>query len=71
VPLAWLKALGGDPNKLNVNGGVISLGHPVGATGVRMLVTLVHELERRKGRYGLEAICEGGGTANAVIIERM
>ena len=71
VPLAWAKALGADLDRLNVNGGAQALGHPLGATGAKLMVTLVHELERRGGRYGLIAICEGGGTANAMIIERM
>eukprot|EP00755_Sulcionema_specki_P009910 Sspe_Gene.6565::Locus_2214_Transcript_1_1_Confidence_1.000_Length_1306::g.6565::m.6565/K00626/E2.3.1.9, atoB; acetyl-CoA C-acetyltransferase len=70
VPLAFMKALKGDPAKLNVNGGAMALGHPLGASGTRLMTTLVHELERRGGRYGLQAICEGGGTANATIIER-
>lgn len=70
VPLAWAKALGADIERLNVNGGAQSLGHPLGATGAKLMVTLVHELERRGGRYGLIAICEGGGTANAMIVER-
>ena len=71
VPLAWAKALGADMEKLNVNGGAQSLGHPLGGTGAKLTTTLVHELERRKARYGLLAICEGGGTANAMVIERM
>jgi len=71
VPLAWCKALGADLQKLNVNGGAMALGHPLGGTGAKLMTTLLHELERRKGRYGLLAICEGGGTANATIIERM
>jgi acetyl-CoA C-acetyltransferase len=71
VPLAWAKAVNADLNKLNVNGGAQALGHPLGATGAKLMTTLVHELERRQARYGLIAICEGGGTANAMIIERM
>ena len=71
VPLAWLKDLGGDPEKLNPNGGAIALGHPLGATGTKLLVTLMHELERTEGRYGLLSICEGMGMANATIIERL
>ena len=71
VPLAWAKALNADSDKLNVNGGAQSLGHPLGGTGAKLMTTLVHELERRQARYGLVAICEGGGTANAMIIERM
>jgi len=70
VPLAWAKALGADPEKLNVNGGAQALGHPLGGTGAKLMTTLVHELERRQARYGLVAICEGGGTANAMVIER-
>lgn len=71
VPLAWLSDIGGDPDKLNVNGGAIALGHPLGATGTKLLVSLVHELERSGSRYGLLAICEGMGMANATIIERI
>ncbi|MUV38475.1 Acetyl-CoA C-acyltransferase [Lentibacillus sp. JNUCC-1] len=71
VPLAWLADTGADPAKLNVNGGAIALGHPLGATGTKLLVSLLYELERRGGRYGLLAICEGMGTANATIIERL
>ncbi|MGX7593760.1 thiolase family protein [Planococcus plakortidis] len=71
VPLAWLEDIGGDPDKLNVNGGAIALGHPLGATGTKLLVSLVHELERSGSRYGLLAICEGMGMANATIIERL
>ena len=71
VPLAWLKGVGADPEKLNVNGGAQANGHPLGCTGAKLMTTLLNELERRKGRYGLLAICEGGGTANATIIERL
>jgi len=71
VPLAWAKAVSADPGKLNVNGGAIALGHPLGATGVKLITTLLHELERIDGRYGLLAICEGGGTANCTILERL
>jgi len=71
VPLAWQKALGADLNKLNVNGGAMALGHPLGATGTKIMTTLLNEMERRNVRYGLQAICEGGGTANATIIERI
>lgn len=71
VPLAWAKALGADLAKLNVNGGAQALGHPLGGTGAKLMSTLVNELERRQARYGLIAICEGGGTANAMLIERM
>ena len=71
VPLAWQKELQADPNKLNVNGGAIALGHPLGATGTKLLVSLVNELERRQGKYGLLAVCEGMGMANATVIERL
>jgi acetyl-CoA C-acetyltransferase/acetyl-CoA acyltransferase len=71
VPLAWAKAVGADPARLNVNGGAQANGHPLGCTGAKLMTTLLNELERRKGRYGLLAICEGGGTANATIIERL
>ncbi len=71
VPLAWAKGVGADLNKLNVNGGAQANGHPLGCTGAKLMTTLLNELERRKGRYGLLAICEGGGTANATIIERL
>ena len=57
--------------KVNVNGGAIALGHPLGATGARLMTTLLHELERRDGRYGLQTMCEGGGQANVTIIERL
>jgi acetyl-CoA acetyltransferase len=69
VPLAWAKALGADLSRLNVNGGAIALGHPLGATGAKLLTTLLHEMERRCVRYGLLTICEGGGMANATILE--
>jgi acetyl-CoA C-acetyltransferase len=71
VVLAWLKETGADPGKVNVNGGAIALGHPLGATGVRLMTTLLHELERTGGRYGLQTMCEGGGQANVTIIERL
>lgn len=72
VPLAVAKAhFGGSLDKINVNGGAMALGHPLGSTGTKLMATLVHELERRQGRYGLLSICEGGGTANATIIERV
>ena len=71
VPLFWLKETGAPPEKLNVNGGAIALGHPLGATGAKLMTTLMHELERSKGRYGLQAVCEGLGMANATIIERL
>ncbi|MFQ6398862.1 acetyl-CoA C-acetyltransferase [Nocardia sp. KC 131] len=71
VVLAWLKETGADPERVNVNGGAIALGHPLGATGAKLFATLLNELERVGGRYGLLTICEGGGTANATIIERL
>ncbi len=71
VPMAWLKALGTDPEKLNVNGGAIALGHPLGASGTKLMATLVHALQARGGRYGLQTMCEGGGIANVTIIERL
>ena len=71
VVLAWLADSGADPAKVNVNGGAISLGHPLGATGARLMTTLLSELERTGGRYGLQTMCEGGGQANVTIIERL
>ena len=71
VVLAWEKELNPDMSRVNVNGGAIALGHPLGASGTKLLATLVHELERTSGRYGLLTMCEGGGMANAAIIERL
>lgn len=71
VVLAWAKELDADLSKVNVNGGAISLGHPLGATGVRLMTTLLNELERTGGRWGLQTMCEGGGQANVTIIERL
>ncbi|QDZ16365.1 thiolase family protein [Humibacter ginsenosidimutans] len=71
VPLAWLKEFGADPERLNGDGGAIALGHPLGASGTRLLGTLLARLERTGGRYGLQTMCEGGGMANATIIERL
>jgi len=71
VPLAWLKALGGDADRLNVNGGAIALGHPLGASGTKLATTLVHALKARNKRYGLQTMCEGGGMANVTIFERL
>ncbi|HQW20108.1 MAG TPA: acetyl-CoA C-acetyltransferase [Rhodocyclaceae bacterium] len=71
VVMAWLKETGYDHAKTNVNGGAIALGHPLGASGTRLMTTLLHELERTKGRYGLQTMCEGGGQANVTIIERL
>jgi acetyl-CoA C-acetyltransferase len=71
VVLAWAKETGADLDKVNVNGGGIALGHPIGATGTRLMTTMLNELERRGGRYGLQTMCEGGGQANVTIIERL
>jgi acetyl-CoA C-acetyltransferase len=71
VVIAWLKESGFDDAKVNVNGGAIALGHPLGATGARLMTTLLNELERTGGRYGLQTMCEGGGQANVTIIERL
>ena len=71
VPLAWALELQADRSKLNVNGGAMALGHPLGATGAKLMTTLLHEMERRESIFGLQAICEGGGTANATIIKRV
>jgi acetyl-CoA acyltransferase len=71
IPLAWAKELGADMNKLNVNGGALALGHPVGNSGCRLSVTAIHELRRRKARYALVSLCTGGGTAPATIFERV
>jgi acetyl-CoA C-acetyltransferase len=71
VPLAWLKHTGADPEKLNVNGGAIALGHPLGASGAKLMATLVHALRARGKRYGLQTMCEGGGLANVTIVEAL
>jgi acetyl-CoA C-acetyltransferase len=71
VVMAWMKEIGAPHEKVNVNGGAIALGHPLGATGARLMTTLLHELERTGGRYGLQTMCEGGGQANVTIIERL
>lgn len=71
VVLAWQKDLDADMSRVNVNGGAIALGHPLGATGTKLMTTLLHELERTGGRYGLQTMCEGGGQANVTIIERL
>lgn len=71
VPLAWAKALGADPHRLNVHGGAIALGHPLGATGTKLTASLVHALQRLGKRYGLQTMCEGGGMANVTVIERL
>ena len=71
VPVAWLQATGADPARLNVNGGAIALGHPLGGSGAKLMTTLVHELRASGKRYGLQTMCEGGGLANVTIIERL
>ncbi|WP_226631915.1 acetyl-CoA C-acetyltransferase [Novosphingobium profundi] len=71
IPMAWAKALEADPAKLNVNGGAIALGHPLGASGTKLMTTLIHALKARGGRYGLQTMCEGGGMANVMIVEAM
>jgi acetyl-CoA C-acetyltransferase len=71
VVMAWLKETGYPHAKTNVNGGAIALGHPLGASGTKLMTTLLHELERSGGRYGLQTMCEGGGQANVTIIERL
>jgi acetyl-CoA C-acetyltransferase len=71
VPLAWQRETGADLAKVNVNGGALALGHPIGATGAKLMATLVNELERTGGRYGLLTVCENGGLANLTIVERL
>jgi acetyl-CoA C-acetyltransferase len=71
IPLAWLKALDADPERLNVNGGAIALGHPLGASGSKLMTTLVHALRAAGKRYGLQTMCEGGGVANVTIVEAL
>jgi acetyl-CoA C-acetyltransferase len=71
VPLAWLQALGADADRLNVHGGAIALGHPLGASGTKLMTTLLYALQQRGGRYGLQTMCEGGGMANVTIVERL
>ena len=71
VPVAWLQATGADPARLNVNGGAIALGHPLGGSGAKLMTTLVHALHARGGRYGLQTMCEGGGMANVTVLERL
>jgi acetyl-CoA C-acetyltransferase len=70
VPMAWLREIGADPERLNVHGGAIALGHPLGASGTKLMATLLHALKRRGARYGLQTMCEGGGLANVTIVER-
>jgi acetyl-CoA C-acetyltransferase len=71
VPLAWLREIGADPDKINVNGGAIALGHPLGASGTKLMTTLIHALKARGKRYGLQTMCEGGGIANVTIVEAL
>ena len=71
VPTAWMQVTGGDPDKLNVHGGAIALGHPLGGSGAKLMTTLVHALKDRGARYGLQTMCEGGGLANVTIVERL
>ncbi len=71
VPLAWLKEIGADPERLNVNGGAIALGHPLGASGAKLMATLIHALHARGARFGLQTMCEGGGIANVTIVEAL
>ena len=71
VVLAWEKELHADMDRVNVNGGAIAIGHPLGCSGAKLMCTLLNELERTGGRWGLETMCEGGGMANATIIERL
>ncbi|NGY04348.1 acetyl-CoA C-acetyltransferase [Solimonas terrae] len=71
VPLAWLQITGADPARLNVNGGAIALGHPLGGSGTKLMTTLVHALKQQNKRYGLQTMCEGGGLANVTIVERL
>lgn len=71
VPMAWLQETGYSPEQTNVNGGAIALGHPLGATGTKLMTTLLHEMERRDVRYGLQTMCEGGGQANVTILEKL
>jgi acetyl-CoA C-acetyltransferase len=71
VPLAWLREVGADPDRLNVNGGAIALGHPLGASGTKLMATLVHALKARGKRYGVQTMCEGGGMANVTIVEAL
>ena len=71
VPLAWLRVLGADDARMNVNGGAIALGHPLGASGTKLMSTLIHALKQRNARFGLQTMCEGGGMANVTIVERL
>jgi acetyl-CoA C-acetyltransferase len=71
IPLAWLAATGADQARLNPNGGAIALGHPLGASGTKLMTTLIHQLRRSRGRYGLQTMCEGGGMANVTVVENL
>jgi acetyl-CoA C-acetyltransferase len=71
VPVAWLQKTGADPERLNVNGGAIALGHPLGASGTKLMTTLLYALKARGKKYGLQTMCEGGGLANVTIVERL
>jgi acetyl-CoA C-acetyltransferase len=71
VPMAWAKATGADPSRMNARGGAIALGHPLGASGTKLMATLVHALRQRNMRYGLQTMCEGGGMANVTVVERL
>ena len=71
VPMAWLRQTGADPARLNVNGGAIALGHPLGASGTKLMATLIHALRARGKRYGLQTMCQGGGVANVTIVEAL
>jgi acetyl-CoA C-acetyltransferase len=71
IPLAWMQAVGADPAKVNVNGGAIALGHPLGASGTKLMATLIRALKARGLKYGLQTMCEGGGIANLTIIEAL
>ncbi len=71
IPLAWLKATDADPERMNVNGGAIALGHPLGASGTKLMTTLLNSLQLGAKRWGLQTMCEGGGLANVTIVERL
>ena len=71
VPMAWLKHTGADPERLNMHGGAIALGHPLGASGTKLMATLLNVLKAKGGKYGLQTMCEGGGVANVTIVERL
>ena len=71
VPVAWLRDRRADPDKLNVNGGAIALGHPLGASGTKLMTTLVYALKDRSKKWGLQTMCEGGGLSNVTIVERL